>query len=248
MAIFEIKNYTRYNTEDLLALFEAAESELRGKGLSPQRVESHYGLGVIDAVVSFKDYSPSDSFTTKSHWDNEARRYISYALRRYVKEVENWKPSPNIRIIPPSKIYTNPLEALASTAVDEVIPRAMMETLAERIATLYRDGQYPQLVALLAGMTVRIMPKRAATVDKAEKERVARDAARKTWRESSYTLGKVRQYTQSFLSGHRSAMNRLKRSKVALTAEEVALEAAIQEFLNAGDAVKDLLKKAVSCE
>jgi hypothetical protein len=246
MAIFEIKNYTRYNTEDLLALFDAAESELRGRGLSPQRVESPYRMGVIDAVVSFKDYSPSDSFTTKSHWDNDARRYISYELRRYVKEVETWKPSPNIRLIPPSKIYTNPMEALASTAGDEVIPRAMMEALAERIATLYRGGA--EIVALLAGMTVRIMPKRAATVDKAEKERVARDAARKTWGESSYTLGKVRHYTQSFLSGHRSAMNRLKRSKVTLTAEEVALEAAIQEFLNAGDAVKDLLKKAVSCE
>jgi alkyl sulfatase BDS1-like metallo-beta-lactamase superfamily hydrolase len=41
-------------------------------------------------------------------------------------------------------------------------------------------------------------------------------------------------------------MNRLKRSRVTLTAEEADLEAAIQEFIYAGNAMKDLLKKVVS--
>jgi hypothetical protein len=257
MAIFEIKNYTRYNTEDLLALFEAAESELRGKGLSPQRAARNMYTRVpdpIDPTVTFKDYGPSDPYTVTKRWDPQASRYASSSVRKYIKGVAAYKSDGDIRIIPPGKIYTNALKALAATSGSEVIPAAMMEALAARVVSLYMNpvttsGGVNAEVAvrlLLAGMTVRIMPRRAAAVDTAEKVRVARAAARKTWRGTNHSLEKTRQYTEAFLSEHRSAMNRLKRSRVTLTAEEADLEAAIQEFINAGDVVKGLLKKVVS--
>jgi hypothetical protein len=254
MAIFEIKNYTRYNTEDLLALFEAAESELRGKGLSPQRAARNMYTRVpdpIDPTVTFKDYGPSDPYTVTKRWDPQASRYASSSVRKYIKGVAAYKSDGDIRIIPPGKIYTNALKALAATSGSEVIPAAMMEALAERVVSLYMNpnavaGPWASIRLLLAGMTVRIMPRRAAAVDTAEKVRVARAAARKTWRGTNHSLEKTRQYTEAFLSEHRSAMNRLKRSRVTLTAEEADLEAAIQEFINAGDVVKGLLKKVVS--
>ena len=251
MAIFEIKNYTRYNTEDLLALFDAAESELRGRGLSPQRAARNMYTRVpdpIDPTVTFKDYGPSDPYTVTKRWDPQASRYASSRVRKYIKGVAAYKSDGDIRIIPPGKIYTNALEALAATSGSEVIPAAMMEALAARVVSLYLVGVNAEgaVRLLLAGMTVRIMPRRAAAVDTAEKVRVARAGARKTWRGTNHSLEKTRQYTEAFLSEHRSAMNRLKRSRVTLTAEEAALEAAIQEFINAGNAMKDLLKKVVS--
>ena len=228
MPLFEIKNFTRYNTEDLTAIFDAIEAKLTkvepgGVHTYRSRVEVK-----IDPTVSFKDYKPSQPFKRNSHWDNTQRRTVYTQVRQYIKAPPSWKRDPDIRLVPPEMIHVNPLSALAAVETD-TIPEEMLVLLVARIARLYSEDLVNS-DEIVAACPVRILPKRARTVGAAEKHRVARVAARKAWSSGNYALNQINRYTEDFTREHDKAFSRLKRSKVIPNERELAISTAFEQF------------------
>ena len=226
MAIFEINNFTRYNTEDLIAIFDAIESRLTT--VEPGGVHT-YKRKVdvqISSTATFKDYKPSQHFKLHRRWDNSQGRMVSVRIRQHIKASARWR-DPDIRLVPPEMIHLDPLSALAA-AEENTIPGEMLTALVTRIASLY-DG-VDNLAEIVAACPVRILPKRARTVGAAEKHRVARAAARKAWSSGNYALCQINRYTEDFTRAHDKAFSRLKRSKVIPNERELAISTAFEQF------------------
>jgi hypothetical protein len=240
MPVFEIKNFTRYATEDLTAIFHAVEFQLASPAPGSVHRYTRRGDTTIPTVVTFKDYKPSRLFKTVSQWDNSARRMIRTPIRQHVKTPPGWKRSPDIRLVPPELIYIEPLSALAA---GNFIPHEMLAALVARIASLYSETA-PDLDKIVAASKVRILEKRVASVGATEKIRVARAAARNSWTSQNYGLVQLTKYTQDFRQTHLKALTRLRRAKVELTAAELAISAAADQFELAHKNLLDVLAAA----
>ena len=247
MPLFEIKNFTRYNTEDLIAIFDAIESRLTTVEPGGVYMYSMYSrTGKVDVQISstatFKDYKPSQHFKLHRPWDNSQGRMVSVRIRQHIKATPGWKRDPDIRLVPPEMIHVDPLSALA--AVEEnTIPEEMLTALVTRIASLYSEG-VDNLAEIVAACPVRILPKRARTVGAAEKHRVARAAARKAWSSGNYALNQINRYTEDFTREHDKAFSRLKRSKVIPNERELAISTAFEQFQAAQNVLVSVLAAA----
>ena len=249
MSTFEVKNYTRYNTEDLTGLLDAVDAAVISIAGGAERARlSPWGQGrdhVVSTVVAFKDYT-TKTWVPEQKWgagSNRQRRVFVKPQMGYSRRAEN-----DIRIVPPNKLWTDPLAQLAACAAgnqDIFLPEEARVQLIQRLLTLYSgvsgwiltgldprgDRIYEQ--ALSQAPQVRIERKRAAAVGTKEKHRVARHRARRAWFRSDYDVGKLRQYGESLAKSNTSALNTLKRSKVPLHGMESDVDQAVQTLLDA---------------
>lgn len=180
----KIVNFTRYNTDDLLALINRWESLLLTHGFRekakffpevPTSDNDKYG------TFTFRDYAPSNPFTDRYFWNGRHReskreRNYCYADRDYRCD------GGEIAIIPPSKIYVDPIEALTSMEADEPhIPSEMLTKLWMTIGSTYleehkrRDEKEALAVrSVPTDLIVRISTKRATRRPKAASVQIAR--------------------------------------------------------------------------
>jgi hypothetical protein len=125
MSIFEIQNYTRYNTEDIEALLAALEGVLFGSGDTVQSWAGKTPLLGEKEVLEIRTYSPVQVE------DHSGRRNC-------VKEAVSYRRSSVVRIILPERLFSSPVEAL-STAGDEyaLATQEALNQLCQRLALLY---------------------------------------------------------------------------------------------------------------
>jgi len=229
--LFTLDNYTYYSTEDLAALVEALERQILASSGSVNRafLQAYSGEGErVGTSVSFKDY------TTKKMDDGMGSRAYVKPEKGYRRRAEN-----DIRIVPPKRLWMNPLEALAACAGAEgedasVLPAEAKQQLAERLAQLYQGLPFPRsgrnVAANLAAAAcrdsppIRILSKRQGTIGKAEKHRVARHRARDAWNEADYSFERVEKYLWNLTKSHTTALGILARSKAPPTPEELELD------------------------
>ena len=261
MPIFEIKNYTHYNTEDLAGLLDTIEQALTNQGIQPERSrvggwrpEKDRRLG---EVVAFKD------FTTKLLWDEDRNwvkgRTVVTRTRKFVKRQTGWqKDTKNeVRIVPPKKLWVNPLEGLAEAGKDGVaiLPAEGREQLIVRLFTLYEGvsgyrgsiaGQEGKLMLTFVkkhGPQIRVEEKRQGRIEVEEKHRVARHAAYKTWLRSEYDVRKLAHYGKALEKSNESALRTLRRSKVPMGDLEEEVNEAVGDLLQAARRCGEALNK-----
>tara|TARA_Y100000034_G_C6852029_1_gene386618 strand:- start:249 stop:1079 length:831 start_codon:yes stop_codon:yes gene_type:complete len=265
--IFSVKNYTHYNTEDLEA-FLAGVEELAEEmfGFIMRTPVAYYSRDPnparVGAEVTFKDFTSKKTHVTENYYCQESRRSHAVTRRNFVKFLSPYgnRPAENdIRIVPPTRLGFTPLEQLSLCGSGEdpnCLSVEVKEQLARRLLDLYDSGgprsldstqrarvdQHAQL-----SCPIRIMPKREGKVDTAEKHRVARHRAQRTWGESRYSMDKVLFYMERLDYTHKSALGQLSRSKVPLSGAEEefsqALEAAGKAALDAAVQLRILISQ-----
>jgi hypothetical protein len=186
-----IKNYTRYNTEDLLALANRWEKTLLDNGhrslatLKPPVIRPDHPN---DGKIIFRDYSPTHPFTERRVWSGHRSEVVRE--RNYAYTHTNYSSDGGeIAIILPGKIYVDPIEALTSMSADEPqIPFDMFKTLWRRISDMYLAERRDEAVRKLnersvpTDLAVRLSEKRGAKRPKADGITVAREKLRsKLW-------------------------------------------------------------------
>ena len=262
MTLLEVRNYTYYNTDDLIAVVEAVEAYLRkGEGggalQTAWKTSWRHDDGRIDPVVAFKDYGTAKTYRNTAFYD-EASRCTRHANSRiYVKLNNRWGPPKKgeVRIIPPSKLWLDPLEQIAACkdGGDTLLPSEAVAQIVSLLVTFYSEGRVSlderatagrKIVA--QGLTVRVMPKRAAKVTTTERHRVALADATDSWSDVRYRLKRTQEEARRSAEHHSSAMNRLRRSKVTLTPEMIMMDEKLSEALRCVDTAYEALRALLS--
>ena len=124
MTIFTVENYTRYNTDDIIALMSAIEEAIYPDGVKPVAAQvwrPRVGRVNSSGTLRFKVYSPKPG--SENFVKGRGAHYVS---------------SEDVRIVVPERLYDSPVEALASTAEGgHRVPYKLMEQLVEALVTRY---------------------------------------------------------------------------------------------------------------
>ena len=262
MTLLEVRNYTHYNTDDLIAVVAAVEAHLRtGEGggalQTAWRCSWRQEDGHIEPVVVFKDYSTVNTYCNTEFYDKASRSTRYANSRLYVKQKNRWGPPKKgeVRIIPPSKLWLDPLEQIAACkdGGDTLLPSEAVAQIVSLLVTFYAEGRMSTDERVTAGrkivaqgLTVRVMPKRAAKVTTTERHRVALSDATASWSDVRHRLKRTQEEARRSAEHHSSAMNRLRRSKVTLTPEMIMMEENLSEALRRLDATHEALRALLS--
>lgn len=230
---FRVLNYTRYNTDDLIALVNAVERVIPTNTWRHGRpVLSNTALRVgvqgKEPVLTFKVFTGAPRENSK--WNGQHRQIIN----RRLMAPSRWRYPLEMRCIPPEKVHANPIESLAaSTAEQEVLPASMVAEIVEKMTSLYEHWQYKYGSQtpdqpVISGLMVRIERKRAATEPKRTKRTVALERLERTRQEATY---RVPQHT-------RTVDNVLTLSRRTVDAAAV-LNIPTEELRNAAKAMRD---------
>lgn len=204
----KIENFTRYNTNDLIALINRYESLLLQHGY---REKATY-LPVVrnpnndgEGKFVFRDYAPTSPYTERYHWSGHHR--VSKRERNYCYSDRDYRSDGGeVAIIPPGKIYVDPIEALTSMEADEPsIPSDMLTKLWMTIGETYVEdhGRRDEKTSLAArsvptDLSVRITMKRAAKRPKEAAAQVARGhLGNKLWTVTYYQERGTRELTRA---------------------------------------------------
>jgi len=198
-----IQNYTRYNTEDLLALANRWEKTLVENGrrtpsggflpVAPNQIPAESGK------ITIRDYSPSSPFTERRFWNGS--RSESVRERNYAYSEGGYRTDGGeVAIILPGKIYVDLVEALTSMGEDEpTIPFDMLKTVWRKLASMYGDPRSDENMKLNertvpTDLNVRIEAKRESKRPKIEAVLAARLKLRaKLWSVVYYQTRSVRE-------------------------------------------------------
>jgi hypothetical protein len=140
--LYSIVNSTRYNTDDLVALFQDLVKAYEERGFSVKHAHDGTPQGM---VIDIGDYNPSSVWEQERQWDSTLNQYSTKKSRIYVKRggyslTVRFK----VGLIPPEKLYDNPLEALVSADEDERAPAEMSERIVCRFQEMLgftKEGQ-----------------------------------------------------------------------------------------------------------
>jgi hypothetical protein len=165
---WNIINSTRYNTNDIVAVFDRYEEALDagGQDVRPDRARD-------EGQVMIGDYSPTSMTYTRRVWMGPINggSYSEQTVRVYVRGSGlTTRHLRDVGLIKPSKLYDNPVEALSAPRVDghEVVPEGFLRAFVEHIVVPCYGGRltHDQLESLFPfGTThIRIMRNRADKV------------------------------------------------------------------------------------
>lgn len=182
--LWKIVNNTRYNTEDIVDLFNRAEDFLT----------EHDGPPVTNRTkpegqVMFRDFSPTVmTFTRRVYPSMEMETVRSY-VRGAAYRTRHMR---DVGLIKPSKLYDNHMESLAAPRVDgqEVVPQEFIwQVLWDIVMPCYVHGHrrdFIQASGILDGAKIRVEKRRQAPRDpnagRAEKlQRLTREFSPTHW-------------------------------------------------------------------
>ena len=191
--VLRICNYTRYNTDDLLALLNAVEAAIPSyekKGGVPTLGNSIQRVSVtdIEPVVTFKVFTGVPRENASSHGKGRV------VHSRRLMAAQRWRYPLEMRCIPPEKLHMNPMAALTAAGDGvELLPQHMVEELVERFCGFYaywgyQYGKQTPDKPSISGLQVRVESKRAASAPKRTKRTVALERIERARQEASYRL------------------------------------------------------------
>ena len=207
-----IENQTRYNTEDIVAAFNAVEKHITETTTEPLASRCTARPGTI----RFRDYSPASRLREVNRWVNGVR--FGQMEVNYVRQDDGRCASDRVLgLLVPSKLYASPLEALSAgsqgPAGEEIAPEDFTRALVlQVIRHLYYGGDWSRL-SVLPMPAIRVMKRR--------------EAKKQTIVVKSLMLGRAR------LEDGR-IFTRVYEAKIQLTAAEACFPA-LQDALKAVD-------------
>lgn len=114
-----IENQTRYNTEDILAIANWCESQLKE---APRRP--------IGSVLQFVNWRHETPFRHVRRWEDASDQYVIKAVHNWL-ELDSGHAWNVVKVVPPDRLFQNPVEALAFQ-FDEA-PELLVKLLTDRL-------------------------------------------------------------------------------------------------------------------
>lgn len=159
--LWKIHNNTRYNTEDIVDLFNRVE-DIVTKVVGTLTADRSRDEG----QVMFRDYNPSQRTFRRSVWTpggvHAYEEVVCYTRSADLRA----RHMRDVGLLRPTKLYKSPLESLTAARVDghEVVPQQFVEDVLWYIITPCYHIPVPRqdLIndELLQGARIRVMPKR----------------------------------------------------------------------------------------
>ncbi|NDE15010.1 hypothetical protein EBZ80_08785 [bacterium] len=243
---WEIINTTRYNTDDLVAVFNAYEDWMKARWnlVQPDRNRE-------EGVVRIGDYSPQTTHYRRTRWT--VGGLIEEVTHCYVRgPMTTTRHMRDIGLIKPTKLYDNPVEALSAPRVDgqEVVPVEFIKQLVvDAILRCYSPSpQHSDVFETFdfSAVNVRIMKNRAdktpvggSRAAKLLSLQNAHDPAK--WAARSMLVAFESWRTANLGVDKRFAALGLPRSATEAAADEFAVH--LNEFLEHVRADSDLIAK-----
>ena len=212
--LYAISNATRYNTDDIVALFDDSVKSFEAEGYTVTHAHMDTPLGTI---IDISDFKPSIGWETVRKYDAESNEYAFVRERVYVKRrgytlVRRFK----VGLLPPERLYDNPLEALVESGDDQRAPEGLVAGLVHRFFDLV-DLQAPHTalydwterdrilrsIATRNSAAIRIMKKRGE-VDL--KERILREKRLEAKSSLNTNSSTVRDAWHNVYKAHNAAM------------------------------------------
>lgn len=161
--LWRIENETRYNTEDLVSIFNAYEDALMSR-LARDGVTGLRSVAASTGVVRFRDYAPVARTAKVAR--TGAGGQISVLTERVLVRRPPWGCQ-NERVaglIKPSLLHSSPLEALANSGEDgNTGPKGFsLAIIREVIRDCYSGSMDWLEMERIPEIAVRIMPNRAS--------------------------------------------------------------------------------------
>ena len=187
-----MKNFTRYNTQDLEALVAAIEGQIKA----------------FNGTVSLRNNVPEIEFTIytgggtekKRIWNAKSNTYSYQNVRKYVGKA-NWSQYGRIALLPPDRLFDNPIEALANADTQEpVAPVAFVLAVAEHVVHRYEIPYLKNNVRFelnkdaLSGARIRINGAVAAKRTKSDARQLRLAKAQKRVDASRYEMRQALMY------------------------------------------------------
>ena len=224
--VLTIANSTRYNTDDLLALFNSYEDGIVSCGQTPRLDAPHTSM--VDVV----DYKPGRIYADRNYWDVTEHRSVTTRVYQYVKPLSWSITSRNVvGLVPPDRLYDNPVEAL--TKIDSAFaPPLMVEQIMARLAGLYFYGSWDARRTTLEAMRgsiasghlkLRIEEKRAPAKISDIRQRKARAAAFGSAKGISADFERIRTELGVLRAHLRGLNEQCERAGVEFTSDDEAL-------------------------
>jgi hypothetical protein len=156
---FIINNMTHYNTDDLLSMMN--EVVLRDEQrIAADRAASLWGAEPpTGTVIEFHEFNGNDRWDNKRRWTASGVEIDRKRVYVMDKDSREWHV---IKIVPPSRLYPDQLEALCADMTKA--PAALVEQLAHRMARLV-SADFPwttnpetggQIPTVMLGKTLRV--------------------------------------------------------------------------------------------
>jgi hypothetical protein len=178
-----IKNFTRYNTDDLAALIQRVEDSIKEYTGEPAKPRVDY--------IEFHETNPSDPMQVTRSWDNASNSYLASYSRKWVSR-KDYNQANRVNLLTPNKLYDSPLEQLAAETVSDIrtAPVDMVRFLIVELRTLYFGelGNF-QVIVPSSDMALRIERQAASKVPLSVKQKVRLGHA---WRNAKWARSSLR--------------------------------------------------------
>jgi hypothetical protein len=176
------------------------------------------------------DYNPTSAWDTSRKWDADTNRYITNRERSFVKRGGYTMTTRfKVGLLPPEKLYENPLEALVSADGDERAPVLMTERLVERFCEMVTpvgregirryDWELRESVVkevLAAHPRGILIEKKRGAVDKADKRlREKRLSAHRSLSMAGYDIRQAASHMVTAAAATQAAIAACKQAQVA---------------------------------
>jgi hypothetical protein len=137
MSEIEIKNFTRYNTDDLKSIIQRFVQHIAKLTGSPPVLNEPV------ARIEFHPFKPANPIDKIQTWNSEKREYNVRLERKYVGHVTNGRPE-RVPLLEPRLLWGNPIEALTSTLEDgtEIAPAVMIGNLMTRMFRIFNTDTW----------------------------------------------------------------------------------------------------------
>jgi len=198
MSIFNLKNFTHYNTDDIQTLLDLVEgSVLDYEGCAEPVVRKRYGGSDIRIPlhIVLKEYAPKTLYEKKTTYNNAGRSHTVSDIRVYVKDTLHHTASNEVCIVSPEMLWDTPIEALAASS--EHMPEAAVLALALRFKELFTTqcGTDIEWTLHRASLPpIRIEAKKSSRIDEAEHVRLVQARVFKSWFGVTHPMERVINY------------------------------------------------------
>lgn len=186
-----ILNCTRYETEDLVAICNLIEERVAAATGNLWPADTRFPTG--EQCINFLDYTTKNHTIKHRTWNAKANSWIFSEVRNYTSGMGTWNTTAGeVRLVPPGKLYIDPIEALAADA--SAAPKAFRQAVYDELISIYpqaRNCKSAMNQPLPDGLQLRINSRKATKRPKREMNEVARaHLKRKAWN-SKYYAGRA---------------------------------------------------------
>ena len=248
--LFNIVNGTRYSTDEIVALFDAITDafERRGNTVEPAHSETSKGT-----ALDVCDYNPNSPWDQTRTWDAESNTYVIKRERAFVKR-SGYSLTTRFKVglLPPEKLYENPLEALVSADGEERAPTRMTQRLVERFCEMITpvgsegvrryDWELREAVineVLAAHSKGILIEKKRGVVDKADKRiREKRLSAHRSLHMAGYDIRQATAHVVTAASVTRAAVEACKEAQVVPLFDAAMFEICINYLTTVGNGME----------